>query len=208
MQESEASLKSDLQEAQHRVDIYKYDVETLDEVMDAVANHVLHGPEQLRHFRITPATILACVDEAFGLIKHLGQVQEQHLNENFQLHTIIRNASDALQPKVLGVAEPPSQSNLVPRIMELASELIQLRALPETELLQQDRELIDEVLREMNKEYAPTINQQRYIPVVRGSIMTRLQTQFAQRRQLLEGLSRQSQDKIRLQAKIDEERKS
>ena len=91
--------------------------------------------------------------------------------------------------------------------MELASELIQLRALPETELLQQDRELIDEVLREMNKEYAPTINQQRYIPVVGESIMTRLQTQFAERRKLLEGLSRQLQDKIRLQAEIDEAKK-
>ena len=63
--------------------------------------------------------------------------------------------------------------------------------------------MIDEVLREI----APTINQQRYIPVVRESIMTRLQTQFAERRQLLEGLSRQSQDKIRLQAEIDEAKK-
>ena len=79
--ESEAALMGDLQEAQQRTNAYKYDAETLDLVMDSFAKHVKDGHEQLQQFHVTPATILSCIDETFGLLKQYGEAQEYHLNE-------------------------------------------------------------------------------------------------------------------------------
>ena len=195
---SEATLKDDLKEAQHRINVYKYDAETLDLVMESVAKHVTTGPEHLQQFWITPATILPCIDEIFRLLKHYGGLVDYYKCEFQQKHELVQEIGNALQPAVLGPAEMPSQENVMQRVTEVMNELMHRRAIPNINQQYPDQELIDEVLLAMNDEFATPAGRERPLTITRVNLMERIQSQFVERHNFLASLTRQSQDKIRL----------